>query len=152
MITCNTIQKISNGKSTVLPRTLSFKLKWLPDGSPLNFKAQYCVQGEKQTEGVDYFKTHEAVISWSTVRLYLTLVLSNGWHTKNWTTPIPLPKQTSKNNYSLNIIEEPYLNTTRQRLWNRSRAYMGSNKICGNSLKNSGMDLSNKGFVQSELD
>ena len=29
---------------------------------------------------------------------------------------------------------------------------MGSNKICGNSLKNSGMDLSNKGFVQSELD
>ena len=73
MITLNTLQKLPNGKYHVIPRTCSFKLNRLPDGSPLKFKAQSCVQSNKKTEVVDYFETFAPVIIYSTVRLSLTL-------------------------------------------------------------------------------
>ena len=66
----------------MLPGTWDFKLKWMPYGDPLNFKALYCVGADKKSEGVDYFETYSTVISWSTLRLALTLILSNGCHTK----------------------------------------------------------------------
>ena len=70
-------------KSTpVLPGTWAFKLKRLPDGSLLKFKARYCVRGDKQVEGVDYFETYAPVVQWSTIRLVLTMVLANAWVTK----------------------------------------------------------------------
>ena len=57
-------------------------MKRSPDGSPLKFKARYCVRGDLQREGVDYFETYAPVVQWSTVRLLLTMVLSKGWQTK----------------------------------------------------------------------
>ena len=66
----------------VLPGTWAFKLKRLPDGSPLKFKTRYCVRGDKQVEGVDYFETYAPIVQWSTIRLILTMVLANGWVTK----------------------------------------------------------------------
>ena len=72
-----------NGKKrTVLGGTWAFKLKRLPDGTPLKFKARYCVRGDRQTHGIDYFETYAPVVQWSTVRLLLTLVLSKNWVTK----------------------------------------------------------------------
>ena len=62
--------------------TWVFKLKRFPDGTPHKFKARYCVRGDLQTEGVDYFDTYAPVVQWSTVRMLLTLILSNGWTTK----------------------------------------------------------------------
>ena len=76
---------ISIGRKTVpankpvLPGTWAFKLKRLPDGSPLKYKARYCVRGDKQVAGVDYFETYAPVVQWSTIRLVLTMVLENGW-------------------------------------------------------------------------
>ena len=58
---------------TVLPLTWAFKLKRYPDGSPRKFKARLCVRGDKQTEGVDYFEKYAPVVSWSSVRMLLTL-------------------------------------------------------------------------------
>ena len=78
----NTIQKLPNGKSPMLPLTCNFNIKLPPDGYPLKFNPRYCVQGDKQTEGVDYFETYTPVVSWCTVRLDLALILSNGCHTK----------------------------------------------------------------------
>ena len=66
----------------ILKGTWAFKLKRLPDGSPSKFKARYCVRGDLQREGVDYFDTYAPVVQWSTVRLLLTLILKNGWVTK----------------------------------------------------------------------
>ena len=60
----------------------AFKLKRYPDGSPMKFKARYCVRGDLQREGIDYFETYAPVIQWSTVRLVLTLILANHWVTK----------------------------------------------------------------------
>ena len=66
----------------VLKSTWAFKLKRLPDGTPYRFKARFCVRGDMQTEGVDYFETYSPVVQWSTTRLLLSLVLQNQWHTK----------------------------------------------------------------------
>ena len=74
----NNIQKPPNGKYPVLYGTWYFKLKQLPDGSPLKFKARYCDLCYKQTEGMDYFETCAPVFRWSTVRLALTFILLNG--------------------------------------------------------------------------
>jgi hypothetical protein len=60
-----------------------FKLKRLPDGTPLKFKARLCVRGDLQTEGEDYFKTYAPVVQWSTIHLLLTLILQEGWAKKH---------------------------------------------------------------------
>jgi hypothetical protein len=65
-----------------LKSTWVFKLKRLPDGTPLKFKARSCVRGDLQREGVDFFETYAPVCQWSTVRIILTMVLHNGWATK----------------------------------------------------------------------
>jgi hypothetical protein len=62
--------------------TWVFKLKRLPDGKPSKFKARFCVIGDLQKEGVDFFETYAPVCQWSTVRTILTMVLHNGWATK----------------------------------------------------------------------
>ena len=66
----------------VLKGTWVFKLKRLTDGSPLKYKAGYCVRGNMQKEGVNYFETYAPVVQWSTIWLVLTMILSNGWSTK----------------------------------------------------------------------
>ena len=66
----------------ILKSTWAFKLKRLPDGTPLKYKARFCVRGDMQTHGVDYFETYAPVVQWSTVRLLLTLTLSENWSTR----------------------------------------------------------------------
>ena len=57
-------------------------MKRLPDGSPLKYKARYCVRGDVQKEGMHYFETYAPVVQWSTIWLVLTMILSNGWSKK----------------------------------------------------------------------
>ena len=71
-----------NQRRPVLKGTWAFKLKRFPDGTPHKFKARYCVRGDLQREGIDFFETYAPVVQWSTVRMLLTLVLANKWITK----------------------------------------------------------------------
>lgn len=57
----------------VLPSTWAFKIKRYPDGLMRKLKARFCVRGDKQIEGVDYFDTFAPVVNWNTVRLLLIL-------------------------------------------------------------------------------
>jgi hypothetical protein len=66
----------------VLKLTWVFKLKRLPDGTPSKFKARFCVRGDLQKEGVDFFETYDPVCQWSTVIMILTIGIQNGWATK----------------------------------------------------------------------
>ena len=57
-------------------------MKRLPSGTNSKVKSRYCVHGDKQIEGVDYFDTYAPVVQWSTVRLVITMVLANNWTTR----------------------------------------------------------------------
>ena len=65
----------------VLKGTWAFKLKRLPDGTAHRHKARFCARGDMQTEGVDFFETYAPVVQWSTIRLLLSTVLTEGWTT-----------------------------------------------------------------------
>jgi hypothetical protein len=70
-----------NNKS-VLKSTWAFKLKRLPDGTAYRHKARFCARGDMQVEGVDFFETYAPVVQWSTIRLLLSTVLTEGWVTR----------------------------------------------------------------------
>jgi Reverse transcriptase (RNA-dependent DNA polymerase) len=66
----------------VLPGMRAFQCKRYPDGSICNLKARFCVRGDKQVEGIDFFDTYAPVINWQTVRLMLILSVILGLQTK----------------------------------------------------------------------
>eukprot|EP00956_Cyclotella_meneghiniana_P018527 scaffold30921_cov46-Cyclotella_meneghiniana.AAC.1 len=49
------------------------KLKRFPDGLVKKFKARFCVRGDRQNEGVDFFETWAPVVQWTTVGSMMTL-------------------------------------------------------------------------------
>lgn len=57
----------------ILGGTWVFKRKKAPDGTIIKHKARYCVRGDQQVHGVDYFESYAPVCMWSTVRLCLVL-------------------------------------------------------------------------------
>ena len=66
----------------VLKGTWAFKLKRTPDGVPYRYRSRFCVRGDQQEYGVNYFETFAPVIQWSTIRLLLILILTNSWKTR----------------------------------------------------------------------
>ena len=57
----------------VLGSTWVFRCKLYPDGLVRKLKARFCVRGDPQIEGVDFFETFAPVVSWITNRLLLIL-------------------------------------------------------------------------------
>jgi hypothetical protein len=53
--------------------TWAFKIKRYPDGLIKKFKARFCVRGDQQVHGVDFFETYAPVVQWTTIRLMLIL-------------------------------------------------------------------------------
>ena len=63
----------------VLPSMWTFKIKCYPNSTVKKFKAWFCICGNKQTEGVDYFETWAPIVQWSTIRTILTLTIKLKW-------------------------------------------------------------------------
>jgi hypothetical protein len=57
----------------ILPCTWAFKIKRFPDGTINKFKARFCVRGDKQKAGIDFWETWSPVVQWSTVRTMMIL-------------------------------------------------------------------------------
>jgi len=55
----------------VIQSTWAYKIKRFPDGLVCKLKARFCVRGDMQIEGVDFFNTFAPVVQWATVRLLL---------------------------------------------------------------------------------
>jgi hypothetical protein len=62
----------------VLPSTWAFKCKRYPDGTIKKFKGRFCVRGDRQIAGVDFFETFAPVVNWNTVRLLLVMSIILG--------------------------------------------------------------------------
>ena len=45
-------------------------------------KASFCVKGDLQKEGIDFFDTYAPVVKWSTIRMLLIETLSRNWTTR----------------------------------------------------------------------
>ena len=71
-----------NRQKRVLKSTWAFRKKRLPDGSLSKYKARFCVRGDMQVEGEDYFESYAPVVQWSTVRLMLILSMVYGMETR----------------------------------------------------------------------
>jgi hypothetical protein len=68
--------------ANLLPSTWALKLKRYPDGNMRKLKARFCVRGDKQIAGVDYFESYAPVASWSTVRMVMNIAIQRGWATR----------------------------------------------------------------------
>ena len=66
----------------VLNGTWAFKLKRTPDGVGYRYKSRFCVLGDQQEYGINYFETFAPLVQWSTIRLLLILILTNHWTTR----------------------------------------------------------------------
>ena len=66
----------------ILDSTWAFCRKRYPDGRVRKLKARWCVRGDQQIEGVDFFETYAPVVGWNTVRLLLILTVTLGLETK----------------------------------------------------------------------
>ena len=51
----------------VLGGTWVFRRKRNPEGKIIKYKARYCVRGDQQIAGIDYFESYAPVTQWSTV-------------------------------------------------------------------------------------
>jgi Reverse transcriptase (RNA-dependent DNA polymerase) len=59
----------------VLGVTWAYRCKRFPDGLVRKLKARFCVRGDQQVEGIDFFDTYAPVVQWSTIRLMLMVSL-----------------------------------------------------------------------------
>jgi hypothetical protein len=67
----------------VLKSTWAFKLMWLPDGTLYLHKFRFCVCGDLQIAGIDFFENYTPVVQWSKICLLLFTVLAEGWNTQH---------------------------------------------------------------------
>jgi Reverse transcriptase (RNA-dependent DNA polymerase) len=58
--------KLPSGKR-VLGGTWVFKRKRVPSGNIIKHKARYCVRGDQQISGIDYFESYAPVVAWKSV-------------------------------------------------------------------------------------
>jgi hypothetical protein len=60
-------------KTRYLDRIRTYRRKRRPDGSLKKYKAQLCVNGSRQIQGIDYTKSFTPLVQWSTIRMVNTL-------------------------------------------------------------------------------
>ena len=61
----------------------SFKRKRKPDGTLCKYKARLCCHGGQQQWGVNYWHTYAPVVTWSSIRILMTLANIHGMYTKS---------------------------------------------------------------------
>jgi hypothetical protein len=68
--------------ANLLPSTWALKIKRYPYGTMQKNKARFCVRGDKQIAGVDFFESYAPVAAWLTVQMVMNLAIQRGWATR----------------------------------------------------------------------
>ena len=68
-------------EANVLGGTWVFRRKRNPEGKIIKYKARFCVRGDQQVAGVDYFESYAPVTMWYTVRMMFILSILYNWYT-----------------------------------------------------------------------
>ena len=64
-------------KANVIKSTWAFRIARLPSGEIKKFKSRFCCRGDTQIAGQDVWETFSPTVSWSTVRMLLTLAVQH---------------------------------------------------------------------------
>jgi hypothetical protein len=91
----------------ILPMKWAFKLKRYPDGLAKKFKARFCVRGDRQVEGRDYFETWAPVVQWPTVRAMIILRQPNKSSAQHKLTSPPLSYMPHSSHTSTSTSSKP---------------------------------------------
>ena len=67
------------------------------------YKARLNIDGSRMVRGIDYDETYAPVASWKTIRLLLTLALSNNWHTRQLDYVLAFPQAPAERNLYMEI-------------------------------------------------
>ena len=94
----------------------SFKRKRHPDGSFNKCKARLCCHGGQQQYGVNYWDTYAPVVSWSSVRILLTLAKLHNFHTTSIDFVQAYPQADVKNPIFLKVPAGVVLNDNNGKL------------------------------------
>ena len=76
-------EKGVNIKRQQLMMIWSFKKKRDPQGNIIEYKARLCCHGGQQQWGINYWDTYAPVVSWSSIRILMTLAELHNFHTKS---------------------------------------------------------------------
>ena len=138
----------------VLPAVWAMRRKRrISTGEAYKWKARLNVHGGKQEHGVNYWETYTPVIGWTTIRLFLILVMLNGWASRQVDFVLAYPQadiecpmymdiprgfvfQGSKKTHCLELVKNLYGQKQAGRVWNE---YLHNGLIA-------------RGFVQSKVD
>jgi hypothetical protein len=121
----------------ILPSVWSMKRKRrISTREVYKWKAHLNIHGGKQIKNVHYWETYSPVVKWSSIRLFLTLVLINGWHSRQVDFVLAYPQadvetemfmevprgfefEGSRKTHCLRILKNIYGSKQAGRVWNK---------------------------------
>jgi hypothetical protein len=87
----------------VIMAVWSFKRKRNPFGVITKYKARLCAHGVQTVQGVHYDASYSPVLSWTTIRLLLTLTLVMGWYTRQIDFVLAFPQAETRTNLFMEV-------------------------------------------------
>jgi Reverse transcriptase (RNA-dependent DNA polymerase) len=138
----------------VLPAVWAFRRKRrIATGEVYKWKARLNLHGGRQTKDVNYWETYSPVVGWSTIRMFLILMLLNGWKSRQVDFVLAFPQADIECEMFMEVPQGFNVDGNRSDYCLRLQKNLYSQKQAGrvwNQFLHDGMLA--RGFVQSEVD
>jgi hypothetical protein len=138
----------------VLPAVWAFRRKRrIATGEVYKWKARLNLHGGRQTKDVNYWETYSPVVGWSTIRMFLILMLINGWQSRQVDFVLAFPQADIECEMFMEVPQGFNVDGNRSDSCLRLQKNLYGQKQAGrvwNQFLHDGMVA--RGFVQSEID
>ena len=140
--------------SEVLPAVWAFRRKRrIATQQVYKWKARLNLHGGRQTKDVNYWKTYSPVVGWPTIRLFLMLMLINGWSSQQVNFVLAYPQADIECEMFMEVPQGFHVDGSRQDYCLRLKKNLYGQKQAGqvwNQYLHDGLVA--RGFVQSKVD